>query len=88
MNNYNKMNNNFQLPGNYYYLVNNRIDQIQIKNSLLSFFNLKLNKLDVNQVILIFFKVKQNPSKFRTISLLQKVKVKDFVLLTEFFNKC
>jgi hypothetical protein len=72
----------------YYKLENNKIDQIQIKESLLSLFNKKFNKLNENQIILIMFKLKQNPIKFRSISLTQKVKVKDFVLLPEFFNEC
>jgi len=72
----------------YYKLENNKIDQIQINESLLSLFNKKFNKLNENQIILIMFKVKQNPIKFRSVSLRQKVKVKDFGLLTEFFNEC
>jgi len=85
------MNNNINLNNwpNYFYNLNNKtVDETSIKEALDSLFNLKLKNLDNNQMILIIFKLKQNPSKFRSITYLQKVMIKDFNLLPEFFNNC
>ena len=83
------MNNNINNWPNYFYNLNNKlVDETSIKEALESLINLKLKNLEDNQVVLILFKLKQNPSKFRSITYLQKVMIKDFNLLPEFFNNC
>jgi hypothetical protein len=81
--------NNINNWPNYFYNLNNKlVDETSIKEALESLINLKLKNLEDNQVVLILFKLKQNPSKFRSITYLQKVMIKDFNLLPEFFNYC